>query len=710
MKLSFLSNMRISHRLWFISGLSFLLFILAIGIGWWGMKSSRDSLARVFEQRAIPMQNLASIQKSILNNCADILRGYEHDPAGAQLALHKDHEVADHTSRIKKRLSLIDKMLSAYLASPSMTEEEKTLANDLNTTYRTWNVSFSEVLADLKAETYNHEVLGKFLKANDNDLDMLNEIIDGLIGLQGRVAKEEYENAETVFNRNQLLFAGLLLIGVVGVFGTVVLTIHYISKALNEAGRVAESIANGDLSVNIEELGHDELGELMSKLARMQNNLISLVADISQIVLAAEQGDLSQRVAVESKQGFGKEIGDGLNQVMKITDTSLQDISRIAGALAEGDLSQQVNSVYPGTFGQTAAAVNATVAALNQVLNEVRNVVNASSQGDFSYLIDAENKQGYAKTLAELLNSLCHTANEALSDISNVAQSLAEGDLTQNVEKTYPGLFGETAEGINITVRNLRGLISNVVSTVDEITLEAEQIADGNRDLSYHAEEQASSLMVTVASMERITLMAQQNAQSANQANDLAKVAADIAKNGNEVVESLVETMAQIKASSKKIADIINVIDIIAFQTNILALNAAVEAARAKEHGKGFAVVASEVRLLAQRSALAAKEISLLIADSTQKVGRGTSQTQEAGAAMGKILKSISSVTSIANNISTASLAQSAGIDQVNTAVTEIDKATQQNTSLVNEAADIAKSLESQTQQLQQQMLRFRLV
>jgi methyl-accepting chemotaxis protein len=673
------------------------------------MKSARDSLQRVFEQRAIPMQNLATMQKAILNNCADILRGYQHDPAGAHLMLHKDHDVSDHTARIKKRLVLIDKMLAGYLSTNFMSDEEKNLATDLEKTYQAWNGYFNEAYADLKSATYTQEVLSRFLKANDNELDIINEIFDGLIGLQGRIAKEEYATAEAVFNRNQVIYLGLLVIGVVGVFGAVVTTIRYISKALNEAGRVAEAIANGDLSINIEEAGQDELGEFVSKLKRMQQNLIVLVGDISAMVRAAEQGDLSRRVDVESKQGFGKEIGDALNQLMKITDTSLQDICRISGALAVGDLSQTVDADYPGTFGQAATAVNATVSALHQVLDEVRDVVNASSQGDFSHIIDADRKQGYAKTLAELLNSLSVTANEALSDISTVAKALAEGDLTQQVENTYPGLFGETAKGINITAANLRNLLGHVVSTVNDITLDAEKISGGNRDLSRHAEKQASSLVITTASMERITSMAQQNAQSANQANQLAQVASDIAINGGGVVQALVGTMSQIQDSSKKIAAIISVIDQIAFQTNILALNAAVEAARAMQHGRGFAVVASEVRLLAQRSALAAKEISLLISDSAQKVERGTLQTQETGLAMDNILQSIASVTAIANNISKASLEQSAGIVQVNQAVTEIDKTTQQNMVLVNQAAAAADSLAIQAQQLQQQVGSFKL-
>ena len=347
---------------------------------------------------------------------------------------------------------------------------------------------------------------------------------------------------------------------------------------------------------------------------------------------------------------------------------------------------------------------------MNLVIDEVREVVDASSQGDFSQRLDAGSKQGYAKTLADLLNSLSTTAHEALTDISLVAKALAEGDLTQKVEHSYPGLFGETAQGINITANNLRDVIGHVVTTVNDITCDAQKIASGNHDLSLHAEEQATSLVVTAASMERITAMAQQNAQSAKQANELAQVASKMTLNGGGVVNALVRTMSEVQLSSKKIASIISVIDQIAFQTNILALNAAVEAARAKEHGRGFAVVASEVRLLAQRSAQAAKEISLLISESAQKVEQGTLQTQEAGEAMANILKSIASVAAIAVNISQASLEQTSGIVEVNHAVVEIDKTTQQNTELVDEMAAIAKSLEIKAQKLQQQVASFKLV
>ncbi|MEY4591591.1 MAG: hypothetical protein RIR18_486 [Pseudomonadota bacterium] len=474
------------------------------------------------------------------------------------------------------------------------------------------------------------------------------------------------------------------------------------------AASVAQEIAQGNLSVRVQVLSGDK-GSVMAAMSQMQSYLQSLVGDIQKVVMAAEKGDLSQRVDIRGRQGFGLEIGNVLNRLVQVSDTSLQDIARVSTALAEGKLNQRIEATYPGTFGQTANAVNATVDSLNTVIEDIRRIVDAASRGDFSLHMEASSRSGYPKMLADLLNSLSDTANEALSDISRVAQSLAEGDLRQDVTKRYPGLFGATAEAINATVSNLQSLIRGVVEAVETINTASQEISAGNHDLSIRTEEQASSLEETASSMEQVTSMVQQNTQSAHEVSKRAKAASEIASNGGGVVKATVVTMDQIQESSRKIRDIISVIDGIAFQTNILALNAAVEAARAGEQGKGFAVVATEVRSLAQRSAQAAKEIASLISDSVDKVERGTAQAVEAGRTMDEIVLSIGQVTEIAVGISDASKEQATGIEEVSRAVAQMDQGTQQNAALVEQAAAAAESLAEQAQQLQAQVQAFRL-
>ena len=475
-----------------------------------------------------------------------------------------------------------------------------------------------------------------------------------------------------------------------------------------EAVEVANRIARGDLSGSVLVQPGDSTS-MLAAMKQMQDSLHGLVDEIRQMVQSAEKGQLGKRIKLDDKQGFGQEIAVALNQLMVVTDTSLQDVSRVASALAAGDLSQNVDAVYPGAFGQTASAVNATVSALVQVVDEVRSIVDAAAQGDFTHQIDTTGKQGYAKTLIDLLNRLSSTARQALSDISSVSQALADGDLTHKIETHYPGLFGETADGLNTTVANLQVLIGNVVGAVEMISTAAKEISAGNSDLSVRTEQQASSLEETAASIEQFTATAQQNTDSAKRANHLGQSASEIALRGGEIVNASAATMFEIRDSSRKIGDIISVIEGIAFQTNILALNAAVEAARAGEQGKGFAVVATEVRALSLRTAQAAKEISALIRDSASKVEHGTQQAEKAGQSMSEVMAAISSLSTIVAGISAASIEQTLGIEQVNKAVAQMDEVTQQNAALVEEAAAAAESLEEQAEQLKQQVSSFNL-
>jgi methyl-accepting chemotaxis protein len=304
---------------------------------------------------------------------------------------------------------------------------------------------------------------------------------------------------------------------------------------------------------------------------------------------------------------------------------------------------------------------------------------------------------------------IARIVSRPLSEAVKVAQSVAAGDLTSHIEARTTdetGLLLEALKGMN---DSLAKIVGEVRIGTDTIATASSQIASGNQDLSSRTEEQASSLEQTAASMEELTSTVKQNADNARQANQLAVSASEVAVKGGSVVSQVVDTMGSINASSKKIVDIIGVIDGIAFQTNILALNAAVEAARAGEQGRGFAVVASEVRSLAQRSAAAAKEIKTLIGDSVEKVEEGSKQVAEAGRTMDEIVGSVRRVTDIMGEITAASQEQTSGIEQINQAITQMDQVTQQNAALVEQASAAAQSLQEQAGSLSQVVGVFQL-
>ena len=331
---------------------------------------------------------------------------------------------------------------------------------------------------------------------------------------------------------------------------------------------------------------------------------------------------------------------------------------------------------------------------------QIQVLIDAAIDGKLDTRIDAENYSGFMKGLADGINKLMNAVVEPLQESKRVMTSLAEGDLTQTMHGEFNGEFAELRDSVNASVTNLLNMVNDINESSGSISSGASEIATGNTDLSQRTEEQASSLEETASSMEEMTSTVRQNADNARTANTLASTAREQAQKGGEVVSNAVAAMSEINSSSKKISDIIGVIDEIAFQTNLLALNAAVEAARAGEQGRGFAVVAGEVRNLAQRSAGAAKEIKSLINDSVEKVDEGSKLVDESGKTLEEIVEAVKKVNDIISEIAAASAEQTSGIEEVNKAISQMDEMTQQNAALVEEAASASESMEEQAKNM----------
>ncbi|MCE4369882.1 methyl-accepting chemotaxis protein [Xanthomonas hortorum] len=526
--------------------------------------------------------------------------------------------------------------------------------------------------------------------------------------LQRKRSQEAYaeSNAAIVRGRALLIGGGLAVLLFSIMLGWLI--IRSLTQPLIRATRVASAIAAGHLDTDVHSDARDETGQLLQAMGRMQQQVRNLLAAQSEMATRHDQGQISFRMEETAFPGDYGRMAHDYNALVGSHIAIKLRLAHIMGRYAIGDLSEDMEKL-PGekaVLSDTMAQAKINLSTMNE---QIKHLAQAAANGDFSARGDAQRFQYDFRVMVESLNTLMSTADGNLQSLSSLLQSIAGGDLSVRMQGDFQGVFAQMRDDANATAMQLAQIVGGIKQSADAIKSAASEIADGNQDLSQRTEQQAANLEETAASMEELTSTVKQNAESARQANQLAIGAAGVASQGGVIVGKVVETMRGIETSSKRIADIISVIDGISFQTNILALNAAVEAARAGEQGRGFAVVASEVRTLAQRSTAAAKEIKDLIDDSVQRVTEGSTLVHNAGTNMDEIVSSVQRVTNIMGEISAASQEQSAGIEQVNQTVTQMDEATQQNAALVEEATAAARAMEEQANQLIEAVAVFKI-
>jgi methyl-accepting chemotaxis protein len=461
-------------------------------------------------------------------------------------------------------------------------------------------------------------------------------------------------------------------------------------------------------------------------VTRLRRQLGADPAELRSVAMAIAEGDVSQKMgdpstnsgvyaSMQTMQANIREWRAESKTTGEEQRRIIDDTVRVLGALAEGDLSQQIDNHYEGAFAQLKSDANATVESLRRERDqaqkteqEMEAVVGAAKMGDLSKRVCTLDKAGFFLTMGEGTNALIEIAAAIIGDTNRVLSAVAQGDLTKRIDANYEGQFQQLKSGVNSTVERLVQIMRQIQSSADAVANGADELSSGSTDLAQRTDHQRANLETTASSMEEITVAVRQNAENAGLANQLANVAREHAVTGGSAVERAVSSMQDIVESSRRIADILTVIDEIAFQTNLLALNAAVEAARAGEHGRGFAVVASEVRNLAGRSAEAAKEIKELIKDSVSKVNSGSTLVNESGRVLEEIVKSVNQVTEIVSEIAAAGREQTSGIEQVNNSVTQMETTTQQNSSLVSQAAASSSEIGRRAQQLNELVAIFR--
>jgi len=524
-----------------------------------------------------------------------------------------------------------------------------------------------------------------------------------------------------------------------------------VSRSLGQAVSTAEKIAAGKYDNAIDVQGHNETGRVLRAVGAMQAELKQrteneAVARETERAVAAES--MRVRVGLDSVSG-NVLLADKDNRIIYL-NKAIQQMFRASaadfrrqrpgfdadnllgtpmdlqgsGAVDSRAANQTQVKIGSRTFrvstspviddqGQWLGTVAEWIDRTQEVAveEEIANIVVAASAGDLSMRIRKDGKDGFFATLADGMNGILTNMSAVVAEVSAVVEAGKNQDLTARIDVAgKSGVFEQLSNGINELMESMMGVVQQITLAAQSVAAGSDEIARGNADLSARTEQQSSSLEETASSMEEMTSTVKHNADNASQANQLARAARQEAEQGGVVVSNAVVAMQGINASSKKIADILSVIDEIAFQTNLLALNAAVEAARAGEQGRGFAVVASEVRTLAGRSAGAAKEIKALIQESVVRVEEGSKLVDRSGATLGGIVNAIKKVSDIVAEISAASQEQSSGIELVNKAIMQMDSLTQQNAALVEEAASAAESLKEQSRGLLDGMSQFKVV
>lgn len=532
-------------------------------------------------------------------------------------------------------------------------------------------------------------------------------------------------------------------------------TLDGVIVPLNVAASYVADISKGNIPDKITATYHGDFNAIKDNLNHCIDAVNALIADANMLSEAAVAGRLSTRADASKHEGDFRKIVEGVNHTLDAVISPLNVAAEYVEHIAKGHIPPKITDTYHGDFNTIKNNLNQCIDAVNALIMDANHLSQAAVKGELSTRADASKHNGDFRKIIEgvnhtldavivplnmaasyvariahgdipaeitapyygdfneiknNLNTCIQAINQLLEDSALLAQAAKEGRIQVRAdEMKHAGDFRKVIAGVNQTLDLIVEPIKAVRQAVEAIDTAASEIASGNNQLSRRTEDQAASLEETAASMEQFASIVKHNAENAQEANQLALTASNVAENGGQVVREAIASMNAMNESARQIEDIIAVIDGIAFQTNILALNAAVEAARAGEQGRGFAVVANEVGALAQRSSVAAKEINGLISTSVNNTYDAVKQVDLAGKTMEEVVSSVKKVSEIMRDISEASFEQSKGIEQVNQAITHIDEATQQNAALVEEAAAAAESLLDQANQLSQSVQRFKL-
>lgn len=472
--------------------------------------------------------------------------------------------------------------------------------------------------------------------------------------------------------------------------------------------KCVERIANGDIPDEITDDFKGDFNTIKNNLNKCISAIKLLVNDANSLVDAAMEGQLSIRADDEQHKGDFQRVINGVNKTLDAVVTPLRVAADYVDKISKGDIPEPITDEYHGDFNELKNNLNTCIYAINLLIEDVYSLADSAIQGQLNQRADSAKHQGDFQRIVDGVNSTLDAVVTPINECKQVMSALSDSDLTLQMSDEFQGEFSELSNSVNKSMQNLVDLIGKINASAIQTDVSSSELSSAVQDLSNRTEAQASALEKTSSLMQEMMQTVSDNSQKAQTASQLASDTQRQAESGGTVVSNAVQSMVEINEASKKITDIITVIDEIAFQTNLLALNAAVEAARAGEQGRGFAVVAGEVRNLAQRSAQAAGEIKELIRTNVEKINTGSELVNRSGETLKEIVSSVSDVSAMVANIAVSSEQQSTGIQQVSQAVTDMDQMTQQNAAMVEEASATAMSMSEQASVMKNMLSAFK--
>lgn len=606
-----------------------------------------------------------------------------------------------HT-QFQEKYQQIDKTLTHLQQTLAVgsTDERQVILNEVKVHLKAWGVLASQHLS-LKEEqslpTYD---------ALDKEALLLENTLNQLVSLSLKYSAKSTTHSEAQITQGLVLtIVGLLFGGLVVVFLSYIM-FQKIAKPIGMLHQLITKITTtGEFHHKVHYESKDELGLLVRHINSLTTLLDQTFNEINRIMSLVARGNFTQQVIVETRGDLLK-LKDNINFSISKVDLTMRELTTVMHALKQGNFKKRVSHEIEGEFKKE---VDEAMSAMESVIEDVNQTMLDVSQGLFSKRVQV-NVVGDLDHLKQRINTTIDVFTNTIHDLNQMLSAMAQGNLTQQLESThYQNAYRILVENINHAAYSLKGLIQKTIESANVISHASSDIASGNANLAQRTAKQAAFIEQTSSSLDAFMLTIHDNALQVKSANEYIIKSTTIAEKGGQVVHEVMDTMRDISVSSNQISDIIGMIDTIAFQTNILALNAAVESARAGEAGRGFAVVASEVRMLAQRSAEAAREITQLITKTVGKIQNGSQLVETAGGTMEEIVSTVKSITDLMSQITTASVEQTGLIQNVKTSVDEIEEITQQNAALVEEVASTSDALAEQSHDLEKAVRVFKI-